>query len=79
MTTTTITLAPDTDEIEGGWQVSTQHGCRVVLKRRNDDAHGYAVFSGGSTDDKRVPELGYPGSWKPTPEAAINWARTAVS
>jgi hypothetical protein len=73
-----VALAADTVPVPGGWRVHRPDGTsRTVLKRPSGD--GWAVFNGTSTDTSREPALGYPGSWRQKPEAAIEWARTATS
>lgn len=75
MTTPIIDLAADTVPVRGGWRVCRPDGAsRTVLQRLSGE--GWAVFTGTSTDESREPALGFPGSWRQQPEAAVEWART---
>jgi hypothetical protein len=66
-------MDPDVIPRDKGWQVCRDDGtARMVLPRPSE--HGWAVFSGVSTDLNRTPRLGYPGSWGAL-DHAIEWAR----
>jgi hypothetical protein len=76
VTLTATNLGDDTTPIRGGWRVRRDDGTtRTVLPRLDT---GWAVFDGQSTVDARTPALGFAGSRRQQPEAAIEWARTAV-
>ncbi len=75
MSTPIIDLDSDVFPVKNGWRVQRPDGTALtVLKRPSED--GWAVFTGTSTDTAREPILGFAGSWRRHPEAAIEWART---